>query len=153
MINLKCFLGGEGGREGWGLPWCRGCRECRGCRGRWRAGWGWWVWRGTQSLWGVLLKSNQELRMHECVTCHTHVICHSYMSRVTLTGCQIFLNFARLIVPKVIVLSIVKIAEAIARNCQKLKFKKCQNCGDVMFLITLIKCLKGHKSLGSLCYV
>ena len=89
-----------------------------------------------------------------CHMSHTcHVICHSYMSRVTLTGCQIFLNFARLIVPKVIVLSIVKIAEAIARNCQKLKFKKCQNCGDVMFLITLIKCLKGHKSLGSLCYV
>ena len=72
-----------------------------------------------------------------------HVPCH--VDRVSD-----FLNFARLIVPKVIVLSIVKIAEAIARNCQKLKFKKCQNCGDVMFLITLIKYLKGHKSLGSL---
>ena len=83
------------------------------------------------------------------MSCHMsqlHVPCH--FDRVSD-----FLNFARLIVPKVIVLSIVKIAEAIARNCQKLKFKKCQNCGDVMFLITLIKCLKGHKSLGSLCCV
>ena len=81
-----------------------------------------------------------------CHMSQLHVPCH--FDRVSD-----FLNFARLIVPKVIVLSIVKIAEAIARNCQKLKFKKCQNCGDVMFLITLIKCLKGHKSLGSLCYV
>ena len=83
---------------------------------------------------------------HTCHMSQLHVPCH--FDRVSD-----FLNFARLIVPKVIVLSIVKIAEAIARNCQKLKFKKCQNCGDVMFLITLIKCLKGHKSLGSLCYV
>ena len=31
--------------------------------------------------------------------------------------------------------------------------KSCQNVGQVCFLITLIKCLKGHKSLGSLCNV
>ena len=31
--------------------------------------------------------------------------------------------------------------------------KSCQNVGQTCFLITLIKCLKGHKSLGSLCNV
>ena len=37
----------------------------------------------------------------------------------------------------------------IVKNCQK----KCQNLVRSCFLITPIKCLKGHKSLGSLCNV
>ena len=47
-----------------------------------------------------------------------------------------------------------KIVE-IVENCQKMskivkqKLSKCWSC----FLITPIKCLKGHKSLGSLCNV
>ena len=54
---------------------------------------------------------------------------------------------------------IVKIVE-IVENCQKNvnTFKNYQNCQKIAkmlvrscFLITLIKCLKGHKSLGSLC--
>ena len=54
------------------------------------------------------------MSQHTCHMSQLHVPCH--FDRVSD-----FLNFARLIVPKVIVLSIVKIAEAIARNCQKLK--------------------------------
>ena len=142
MINLKCFLGGEGGREGWGLPWCRGCRECRG---QWRAGWGWGIWRGTQSLWGVLLN---QLKNYECCPCHMSHTCHMSQSHVPCHFDRVsgLLDFARLNVSKVIVLSIVKIAEAIVkivRNCwvfQELpeivrnwKIKKCQNCGEVMF--------------------
>ena len=66
---------------------------------------------GNTILMRCVIKSTQELQMLH--TCHTHVPCH--FDRVS--G---LLNFARLNVSKVIVLSIVKIAEAIVkivRNC------------------------------------
>ena len=44
---------------------------------------------------------------------------------------------------------IVKIVKNCQKNCQQIVKMLVRSC----FLITLIKCLKGHKSLGSLCNV
>ena len=57
------------------------------------------------------------------------------------------------------------LSKIVVKNCcQKLLLrnviKNCQNCKKIVkmlvsscFLITVIKCLKGHRSLGSLCSV